>query len=783
MKKKLRIGIVIDQLLAGGVQFAAIEQVKQLNKMGHSAKLLILMRKKYPTDFSYLVRGIPHEYLSDSYPPLFRKTIRFPIFNFLSTLHLVSPVLAPRVVKAQEHDILVSWGTTTCLTTQAIFRKLKTPYIAIIPDPIVYILEKVYAQTTLRFFFPILKPLAKFFERSFVNDAVETIILSKVHSDYLKKNYDIEAKILHLGVSPQTRFPYKRGDALLSFGRWEKEKNPLFLLKLLKKMPKSKLIIAGSWTNKEDLNWFRGQIQRARLTKRVQIIPHYSNRQLKAICATARLWLHPHFEAFGLAALEAASYGLPIIIPASSGVTEKFTHGVHGFFPKTVDLKEYQKYVELLSSDERLAHKMGQAAARVVRKEYSWESNVHELLEIIKRNIDAKKKPEVLIIETGHSLGTALGGGDMFMEPMATRLADKYNFTVITSQIGAAHWNKASLTKAMEVLPENPFDNKGDPVPVFLSYCIRMWQTYFILKQEADTHFLIYSSTNVLPDILPAFFIKGKRPKLGWIARIHHLIPPPHKRKGRLIVNIVSFMMQYLALYMMKSRANIIIALNRSLKRDLEKRGFPKKKLRVLGGGIEFAGIASVKAQKKLTFDAVFVGRLHEAKGVFDTIPIWTQVTKKLPKAKLVLIGDGPVNLKKRLTREIEKANLSDNVKLLGFIPHPEVFSFLKPAKVFLFLDHEAGWGLAVAEAMACGLPVIGYKLPIFEHVYQKGFIAVQKYNTDALANKVVSLLTKPQQWKKFSRDAKKQAQNLSWDTTTEKFLTFLEEIESQLHS
>ena len=548
MKKKLRIGIVIDQLLAGGVQFAAIEQVKQLNKMGHSAKLLILMRKKYPTDFSYLVRGIPHEYLSDSYPPLFRKTLRFPIFNFLSTLHLVSPVLAPRVVKAQEHDILVSWGTTTCLTTQAIFRKLKTPYIAIIPDPIVYILEKVYAQTTLRFFFPILKPLAKFFERSFVNDAVETIILSKVHSDYLKKNYDIEAKILHLGVSPQTRFPQKRGDALLSFGRWEKEKNPLFLLKLIKKIPDSKLIIAGSWTNKEDLNWFSGQIKRARLTKRVQIISHYSKRQLEEICATARLWLHPHFEAFGLAALEAASYGLPIIIPAGSGVTEKFTHGVHGFFPKNVDLEEYKTYVSLLSANERLAYKMGKAAARIVKKEFSWESNVQRLIKMIDSSLSAKKALKIAVLETCHTPGTTLSGGDKLMEPMAARLSKNHEFQIIASHLGAKHWQEAPLEKAITILPQNRFDTSSNPVPVFLTYCLRMFETTKILKAKSDTD-IIYSSTNLLPDVLPAYFAR-KRLSATWIARIHHLIPPPHKREGRLVVNIVSFLMQTLALFM-----------------------------------------------------------------------------------------------------------------------------------------------------------------------------------------------------------------------------------------
>ncbi len=156
MSKKLKIGIVTDQLLAGGVQLAAIEQVKELNRLGHKAKLIILMRKKYPTDFSYLVKDIPYQFLSDSYPFIFRKTVKLPIFSFLSTLHLISPILAPRVLKVNDYDILISLGTTTCLTTQAIFKKLKIPYIAVVHDPIVYILEKAYPQTKLKYFFSFL---------------------------------------------------------------------------------------------------------------------------------------------------------------------------------------------------------------------------------------------------------------------------------------------------------------------------------------------------------------------------------------------------------------------------------------------------------------------------------------------------------------------------------------------------------------------------------------------------------------------------------------------------
>ncbi len=121
-KRKLKIGVVVDQLIAGGVQLIAIEQVKGLRKLGHDARLLILMRKKYPNDYSYLVKGVPCQYLSDFYPWPFKCTIKFPIFSFLSTLHLLGPLFAPSAIKKNSHDILIGHGTTTCLTTQSLMR-------------------------------------------------------------------------------------------------------------------------------------------------------------------------------------------------------------------------------------------------------------------------------------------------------------------------------------------------------------------------------------------------------------------------------------------------------------------------------------------------------------------------------------------------------------------------------------------------------------------------------------------------------------------------------------
>jgi len=763
------------------VQLAAIEQVRELNKLGHKATLLILMRKKYSIDFSYLVKDIPHQFLSDLYPKIFQKTIKFPIFSFLSTLHLMSPILAPRVIKKHDFDILISLGTTTCLTTQAIFRKHKIPYIAVIHDPIEYILKKAYYNTFLKYFFPLLTSIGRYFERSFVKDAAETVIISKVHYNYIKSHYGKSSKVLGFGTKTLDKIPKQRGGNLLSFGRWQNEKNPDFLLELIKKLPYAKLIIAGSWIDSKELERFKKKVKKALLSEQVTIIPHYEEAELANLCAKSRLFIHPHFEAFGLAALEAAGHGLPIIIPEKSGVTEMFMHGVHGFFPKTIEIESYKKYITRLLSSPQLAYKMGFEAWKTVSEKFSWEANVKQLLRLINDVLTIDNKHKILVIETGHALGVPLAGGDKLMEPMAESLADKYSFLIVVSSVGAKHWEDALLKKEMVILPRSKFDEQGLPINVFLAYCIRMWQTYKILKERVNVRSsfrnILYSSTNILPDILPAYFAKKRNKDAIWIARVHHLIPPPHKREGKIIVNIVSFLMQTLALFMIKSKADITIVLNEQLKKDLEKKGFLREKLRVLGGGIEFDQISNLIPKEKIKFQGVFLGRLHIAKGIFDAIPIWKQVIDQIPNARLAIIGDGPSDIKIHLEEKIRESGLQANIKLLGYLPYQKVYSIMKQADIFLFLDHEAGWGIAVAEAMACGLPVIGYDNGVLGSAYKSGYKKIPIGNYRHFAEAIIQLLKSLKVRQKLAKEAIQEASRHDWSVTSKQFNVLLDKI------
>jgi glycosyltransferase involved in cell wall biosynthesis len=56
--------------------------------------------------------------------------------------------------------------------------------------------------------------------------------------------------------------------------------------------------------------------------------------------------------------------------------------------------------------------------------------------------------------------------------------------------------------------------------------------------------------------------------------------------------------------------------------------------------------------------------------------------------------------------------------------------------------SYEEGWGIAVAEALASGLPAIAYRLSNLDEVFGDAYIGVAVGDRDGLATELVRLLT-----------------------------------------
>jgi len=382
----MKIGILLDQITLGGPPKAAFEEVKYLRELGHDARLLVIMRRQTKGEYCYedIIQDIPIEYLSDRLPQIFRRSFKLPYFSFFSSFHLTSALFTPRTIQKREYDILVSHGTYTCLTAHRLWRHKGIPYIAFIWDPISYILPRIYSSSSLRYGFPILRPLASRFDRLFVEDSLATITCSNAHVELLNKITSRKIEVVYPGCVPAVSLPRTRGDYILAVTKWDMGKRPSILLEVIQRIRGARLVVAGNWVQRSILDNFLKKIKRKELTKQVEVLGPTDQKTLRELYLGANVLIHPIFEAFGMTVLEAASHGCPFIIPKRSGVTDLFTHGIHGFFPTEGNIDEYANYVQVLISDKLLAWKMGHDAWEVTKKN-TWKDHTIGLEKIITR--------------------------------------------------------------------------------------------------------------------------------------------------------------------------------------------------------------------------------------------------------------------------------------------------------------------------------------------------------------------------------------------------------------
>jgi glycosyltransferase involved in cell wall biosynthesis len=135
-----------------------------------------------------------------------------------------------------------------------------------------------------------------------------------------------------------------------------------------------------------------------------------------------------------------------------------------------------------------------------------------------------------------------------------------------------------------------------------------------------------------------------------------------------------------------------------------------KKNLRIIPNGIDLAHINAVTPDQE-KFDLIFVGRLIRDKHVETVLrTVWILKDKK-PDLRCLIIGLGPE--KQNLQRLVVELGLKQQVSFKESLEYKKVISLMKAAKVFVFPSAREGFGIAVIEAQACGLPVILARHPM----------------------------------------------------------------------
>ncbi len=362
-----------------------------------------------------------------------------------------------------------------------------------------------------------------------------------------------------------------------------------------------------------------------------------------------------------------------------------------------------------------------------------------------------------------------LSGGDIRFIEIFKRI--KQSITVITPITGENFCRKKRLVAMYYQTTSETY-----PRHIVFTYIIRIFKALSLSKDKIYRADIVYGTSDCLPDVIPCFISKKSNQNLKWVQVIHHVVPI-RKIDTKIhspIHNLISFWSQRISFFLVKKYSDLIITINPAVKKELQMMGFDANRIRVNSNGIDLKYIEKIMPDKEASYDAIFLGRLHLSKGLFDLIAIWEIVSKKRP-AKLGIIGSGDEKILHKLKKEIEKRGLTGNIDLLGYVESNKAYSIIKSSKLFVFPSHEEGFGIAILEAMACKLPVVAYDLPLYRGIYGENISKVQLGNYNQFADTIIYLLANDKLRETFGIKGLTFAKKYDWDKISQREMALFE--------
>lgn len=346
--------------------------------------------------------------------------------------------------------------------------------------------------------------------------------------------------------------------------------------------------------------------------------------------------------------------------------------------------------------------------------------------------------------------GRGISGGDRIFIEFARRWSRQIPVKIYVSEEGREMCRRQHL--------EDPVEFEVKPEKSYLARIIKGIWLGLTLKPVENGNLIIYSASEFWMDSLPAFFLKLRFSKIKWVAAWYQTAPNPLKGFAEGAVHsrdrlraFAYWLVQFPIKPLISKFADYVLVNN-----EAEKKQFPGKKVVIVLGAVDTKRIEKWKKENgrlPKIYDAVFQGRFHPQKGVLELVDIWKLVVYEKPDAKLVMIGDGP--LMENVKVKIQKSKLNKNIILKGYLfDGEEKFRIFAQSRIVLHPAFFDSGGMASGEAMAFGLPCVGFNLESYKYYYPKGMEKVKTGDIKAFAEKILEFMENNDLYKRTSKDA-----------------------------
>lgn len=165
------------------------------------------------------------------------------------------------------------------------------------------------------------------------------------------------------------------------------------------------------------------------------------------------------------------------------------------------------------------------------------------------------------------------------------------------------------------------------------------------------------------------------------------------------------------------------------------------------------------------------VCRLVRMKGIYEFADIVMNLKERGINARGVIVGDGPE--RKNLERYLAGKGLSEDVILTGRKDHSVIDAYFSRFDLFVLASKTEGLGIVLLEAMMNGIPPVSLDSGGPSDIIINGVNGYIEKDVDSISSRIEKVWNDKELMQKLRIDAKKTAEEFTWERTASKTKDF----------
>jgi glycosyltransferase involved in cell wall biosynthesis len=389
------------------------------------------------------------------------------------------------------------------------------------------------------------------------------------------------------------------------------------------------------------------------------------------------------------------------------------------------------------------------------------------------------------------------GGTGMIASILTRALAERGTaIRVITRQVVPPYptRERVGALELQRLRPAGRMKGAGwRALPVMLAFIVRLASLLLIEARRYDV--VIISGMKTIPLAAVPVCRLLRKPCVIRIESPFEIVEPisaesldlMHGLSGRMLSRLLKRAQAFTL-----ARADRVIAISDDVAGVLKRAGCRPERIAKIPNAVDLERFSPLTAERRnalrerLDFPAgrtivVYAGRLSRAKGLMMLMQTWPRLIAADPSLLLVLVGSGLDswdNCEEEIAEFVRSSRIEPHVRSVGQSNH--VHEYLQAADLFVSPSDYEGFGLAVIEAMACGLPVVstavGIAPQVIEHA-ENGFLCPPK-DGRAFGAALELALAVPDRWPRIGKLAREAVREFAIPTVIDRYLELCRELE-----